>query len=141
MIILLLYGLSLFRTTVVTGAGYDKGYMINMKAAADKVKKNIDHIRAELPALRWMGCRVQPPTCRDQTLLEGGIRLGIFWNNCKHRKRCARSPYDRLLVNPVLKVDYRYSLSVTRDVVRTRRNQRILLPKRMWTTYRPSRPL
>ena len=60
------------------------------------------------PALRWMENETQPPRGRDQTALDGGAKLGRFWDNCKSQKRCVKSPYDRLLANPVLKADYVY---------------------------------
>ena len=46
------------------------------------VRKNVDHLRAELPALRWMGDKTQAPRCRDETILAGGAKLGNFWNHC-----------------------------------------------------------
>ena len=48
---------------------------------------------------------------RDSTLLPGGGRLGVFWDNCKHRRTCERPPYDRLLTNPVLRADYRSTIT------------------------------
>ena len=72
-----------------------------------RTKKNVDHLRAKPPVLRLMRDRPHPPTVRDQTILDGGIRLGKFWINCKSQKRCAKPPYDRLLTNPVLRADYR----------------------------------
>ena len=67
----------------------------------------MDHARAELPALRWMGNRGHLPKDRDQTTLAGGAKLGRFWGDCKSLKRCAKAPYNRLLTNPVLRADYR----------------------------------
>ena len=63
----------------------------------------------ELPSLRWMRNRSQPPPYRDETVLDGGAKLGNFWSDCKRRKRCAKYPYDRLLTNPVLRADSRYN--------------------------------
>ena len=60
-----------------------------------------------VPALKWMGDRTQPPRHRDPTRLDGGAKLGIFWKNCKCKQRCSEVPYNRLLINPVLKADYR----------------------------------
>ena len=71
-------------------------------------QRNVDHLRVQSrPALRWMGDRTHPPKARDAMILGGGSRLGKFWTICKSRKRCARSPYDQLLTNPVLRADYR----------------------------------
>ena len=44
---------------------------------------------------------------RDPAVLPGGGKLGRFWDWCKQKKLCRRSPYDRLLTNPVLRTDYR----------------------------------
>ena len=68
---------------------------------------NVDHLRAEPPALRWMRGRIHPPKSRDQTSLEGGAKIGKFWTNCKSENRCAKPPCDGLLSNPVLRADYR----------------------------------
>ena len=76
-------------------------------SVAVRIKKNVDHLRAEPPALRWMRDHAHPPARRDQTVLDGGAKLGMFWSGCKSKKRCAKFPYDRLLTNPVLKADYR----------------------------------
>ena len=46
-----------------------------------------------------------PPKSRDPTMLEGGTKLGIFWSQCKYKKKCRSPPYDRLLTNPVLRAD------------------------------------
>ena len=55
---------------------------------------------------------MQPPKRRDETpLWGGGPRDGIFWRDCKRRRRCVRPPYDRLLDNPELRVDYRHQLA------------------------------
>ena len=74
-----------------------------------KSKKNADHLRAEALALRWMGDQTHLPAAKDKTVLDGGARLGGFWAGCKSLKRCANPPYSRLLANPVLRADYRYS--------------------------------
>ena len=58
--------------------------------------------------------RAKAPKCSDTTELPGGGKLGIFWKECKSRRRCGRPPYDRLLTNPVLKADYRTHRSGTR---------------------------
>ena len=78
-----------------------------------KPQMNVDHVRANLPALRWMRDRAQPPKQKDPTVLDGGARLGRFWSDCKSEKRCAKSPCDQLLANPVLKTDYHNYHSVT----------------------------
>ena len=58
-------------------------------------------------ALGWMGGRAEPPKDAEQARLPGGgPKVGKFWTNCKTRKKCGRSPYDRLLTNPVLRADY-----------------------------------
>ena len=74
---------------------------------SDRIRKNVDHLQAQPPALRLMSGRTHPPTARDPTILAGGSRLGQFWRHCKHHRRCTRSPYDRLLTNPILRADYR----------------------------------
>ena len=77
-------------------------------------KKNVDHLRAELPALRLMQDRKRSPKVRDQTRLDGGAKLGGFWRECKFRKKCENPSWGRLLTNPVLKTDYHNSRSGTR---------------------------
>ena len=67
----------------------------------------MDHLRAELPALRLMRGRVHPPRQKDTTILESGAKLGIFWSNCKRKRKCSEVGYNSLLTNPVLKADYR----------------------------------
>ena len=96
-------GLSL--ATAVGGAGRNNARPVSKYAST--AEKNVTHLRAEPPVLRWMGDRAQPPKSKNQTILEGGATLGQFWANCKYAKRCTRSPYDRLLTNPVLRADYR----------------------------------
>ena len=100
-----------------------------------KIRKNVDHLRVELPTLRLMWDRTHPPRYTDATVLEGGVKLGRFWTYCKFRKRCAKPPYDRLLANPVLRADYRCPPSDTRGPVV------LIEPRRMSTTYGPSCPL
>ena len=53
--------------------------------------------------------RQDPPKWKDTAELPdlGEINVGKFWDNCKSRRRCGRPPYDQLLINPVLKADYR----------------------------------
>ena len=41
------------------------------------------------------------------TKLLGGGKLGHFWCTCKFFRKCRGSPYNRLLINPVLRGDYR----------------------------------
>ena len=60
----------------------------------------------DLPALRWKANQPYPPKAKDHTMLDGGVKLGWFWSDCKHNKRGAKTPYDRLLTNPVLRADY-----------------------------------
>ena len=71
------------------------------------------------------------PKQRDLTLLPGGGKLGVFWTNCKAKRKCRRQPYDRLLTNPVLRADYR-TLNGTIMVTVMRR--------RMWIIYGLSCP-
>ena len=51
--------------------------------------------------------QIHPPRQKNETILEGGTKLGKIWENCKSRKRCVKPPYDRLLTNLVLRADYR----------------------------------
>ena len=37
----------------------------------------------------------------------GEVKVGRFWINCKFNRMCTRPPYNQLLINPVLKADYR----------------------------------
>ena len=37
---------------------------------------------------------------------DGKSSKGWFWNNCKIRNTCYKAPYDRLLTNPVFRVDW-----------------------------------
>ena len=79
---------------------------IRQRTPAERIVKNVDHLQAEPPALGWMKNRTQTPSSRDQTMLEGGARLGRFWLACKNRKRCTKVPYNLLLTNRVLKTDF-----------------------------------
>ena len=73
-----------------------------------RIQRNVDHARARKAfALRWMGDRTHPPRFMEQTILDGGARLGMFWSGCKTKKRCTAPPYNRLLTNSVLRADYR----------------------------------
>ena len=67
----------------------------------------MDHLRTELPTLRWMRDQEHSPQAKDQTRLDGGARLGTFWAHCKSKKKCTKPRYDWLLTNPVLRADYR----------------------------------
>ena len=61
--------------------------------------------------------RQEPPKARDRAELltgQGEVKVGIFWRNCKDRRRCGRPHYDRMLINPVLRADYRSQRSGTR---------------------------
>ena len=40
------------------------------------------------------------------SFIEAGPMVGAFWRDCKGKRKCNRSPYDRLLDNPVLRADY-----------------------------------
>ena len=59
--------------------------------------------------LRWMEGRAEALKRTDEMRMPGaggGLRVGPFWDHCKYESRCRRSPYDRLLNNPVLRADY-----------------------------------
>ena len=59
-------------------------------------------------ALGWMGDRAEPPKEKEKARLPGGGPVvGKFWDSCKVLRRCRRSPYDLLLISPVLRTDYR----------------------------------
>ena len=64
-------------------------------------------VRIQTSALGLMEGRQKTPKSDDTTKLPGGVRLGRFWAGCKFNRRCGRPPYDQLLVNPVLKTNYR----------------------------------
>ena len=66
--------------------------------------------------------------------LEGGSRLGNFWDHCKSERRCSKPPYDRLLTNPVLRADYHSPRSVTKSS----RPLMLRMPRGMWIIYGPS---
>ena len=66
-------------------------------------------------ALVLMKGRNAAPTHRDTAPLPGGGKLGKFWLHCKGRRNCGRPPYDGLLTNPVLRVDYRV-IATTREI-------------------------
>ena len=55
------------------------------------------------------------PKSRDMAVLSTGTNVGRFWNGCKDRRLCGRPPYDRLLVNPVLRADYRTVTAAVRE--------------------------
>ena len=61
----------------------------------------------QLPVLELMKSNGKAPKHSDATELPGGGRLGNFWDNCKSKRRCEGIPYNQLLVNPVLRDDYR----------------------------------
>ena len=85
-------------------------YRTRLRGTSDRQSHPMSRFKPHGPnpsALRWMERQAQPPKCREQTILDGGAKLGVFWSNCKRRKRCARSPYDQLLSNPILRTDYR----------------------------------
>ena len=90
------------RTTV--SAANDNVMPLNYRGRA---KANVNHLRAEPPALRLTRYQACPPKTNDQTRLDGGAMLGGFWRDCKSRKKCKNHPYTRLLTSPILKADYR----------------------------------
>ena len=100
-----------------------------------KARKNGDHLRTELPALRWMGNQIHPLTYRNETTLDDKAKIRVFCSECKYKQRCTKHPYDQLLTNSVLKANYRWSFSVMRMTGASIR------PGRMWITYEPSCPL
>ena len=65
-------------------------------------KKNVEHLRADLSALRLMRGQTHPPRYSDATILESGAKLGLFWSNCKQKRKSSEVPYNRLLINPVM---------------------------------------
>jgi uncharacterized short protein YbdD (DUF466 family) len=71
----------------------------------DKVKLTIEEKVNEL--LEVMKNRDTPPP-QNKTLWFSNetSRMGSFWNTCKSRLRCDKSPYDKLLENQVLKKDH-----------------------------------
>ena len=60
----------------------------------------------DMSSLELMTERKEKPKAKDATKLPGGGKLGKFWTHCKSRRKCRNSPYDRLLINPVLRADY-----------------------------------
>jgi superfamily II DNA or RNA helicase len=58
--------------------------------------------------LESMKNRNAPPPKHNKTLLfsDDVVCMGSFWSNCKTGLRCDKSPYDKLLENPVLKKNY-----------------------------------
>ena len=78
-------------------------------------------LRTQLPALKLMEAREKAPKQRDTTELPDGTKLGLFWMDCKHKSKCGRPPYDRLLTNPVLRADYRTGpTTATREISKER---------------------
>ena len=75
----------------------------------------IQAARTQPSALKLMEGRERAPKKRDTTELPDGSKLGLFWMECKRLRRCGRSPYDRLLNNPVLRADYRTQHHGTRE--------------------------
>ena len=53
--------------------------------------------------------RPEPPRWKDKAELPGlgEVKVGTFWSECKVRRRCGKPPYDRLLNNPMLRMNYR----------------------------------
>ena len=70
-------------------------------------KIKVEAVRIQPSALRLMEGREKAPKWTDETSLPGGGSLGWFWRNCKIKRKCGRSPYDRLLENPTLRAAYR----------------------------------
>jgi superfamily II DNA or RNA helicase len=83
---------------------YEK-FLENRETNQDKVKLTMEEKINELLEL-MKNCDAPPP--RNKTLLfsEGIDCMGSFWKTCKGGLRCDKSPYDKLLENPVLKKDY-----------------------------------
>ena len=105
-------------------------------------KKNVEHLRADLSALRLMRGQTHPPRYSDATILESGAKLGIFWSNCKWKRKCSEDPHNRLLTNPVLKADYRTTSRHERymttqrspdDSVQKNAHERVELSAPRWT--------
>jgi hypothetical protein len=70
----------------------------------DKVKITIEEKVNELMEL--MKDRNAPPPKNKTLLFSDDVCMGQFWNNCKSFLKCVKSPYDKLLENPVLKKEY-----------------------------------
>ena len=84
---------------------------------ADRAVQNVDDLRDQPPALGWMGEREKAPKTLETAVLSNGSNIGIFWRHCKRLRRCGRPPYDLLLINPVLRADYRCHHSDTRKLL------------------------
>ena len=69
----------------------------------------VQALRADWSALAWMAYHQKPPKFKEKAELPGlgEVNVGMFWDDCKCKRRCGRKPYNRLLVNPVLRADYR----------------------------------
>ena len=76
---------------------------------------NVQAVRTQPSTLVLMKNRDTVPRSEDSTELPGATKLGIFWKDCKSRRRCVRPPYDRLLTNSVLRADY-CSISSAREI-------------------------
>ena len=74
-------------------------------------------------ALRWMEGRKDAPKHGDPAELPGASMLWTFWMHCKYSKRCGRPPYDRLLINPVLRADYNNTTVARKGSVQAKTNQ------------------
>jgi superfamily II DNA or RNA helicase len=69
-----------------------------------KVKLNMEEKVNQL--LESIKSRDAHPPQNNTLLFPDGDCMGKFWNICKNGLRCDKSPYDKLLENPVLKKDY-----------------------------------
>ena len=87
---------------------HERALSNSQKAVSSEVK--VQALRVEWSALVWMAGRQKPPSARDKAEQLPGLgagNVGSFWDNCKSRRPCGRTPYDRLLTHPVLRADYR----------------------------------
>ena len=100
----------------------------------------VQFVWAHPSTLELMKNRDAVPKYDDRTELPGGTKLGIFWKDCKSPRRCERPPYGRLLINPVLKADYRAIISGTRGR-RPDLGGRPWNPRSRFRPYGGSRPL
>jgi hypothetical protein len=85
---------------------YEK-FLENRETNKDNVKLTMEEKVNEL--LESMKNRDAPPPQRNKTLLVSdgaGASMGSFWNTCKTKLKCVKSPYDKLLENPALKKEY-----------------------------------
>ena len=83
--------------------------------------------------------RGRAPKHRNTTKLPDGTELGRFWSDCKVKRRCGRPPYDRLLVNPVLRADYRSNTAwYERTIAKAKRS---VAPETKVQTVRYKQPL